>query len=212
MSAVAVAAAARRPVDRATGWTRLPVATPGLVVDLDILDRNLDEMAAIARAAGVELYPHAKTHRMAQLGVRQIEHGADGLCVAKLGEAEAFAAAGVRRLFVANPIVGEDKARRVFMSARLFDAAEAVTLNLLAAVVDAEDLDAAVEDEVAPYLSVAPGAVAEAKRLARALGPRIDAAVIEDTMDRLVRVWEGEEAAEGIAAFFEKRPPRWARG
>lgn len=106
--------------------------------------------------------------------------------------------------------MGEDKARRVFMSARLFDAAEAVTLNLLAGVVDAEDLDAAVEDEVAPYLAVAPGAVAEAKRLARALGPRIDAAVIEDTMDRLVRVWEGEEAAEGIAAFFEKRPPRWA--
>lgn len=106
--------------------------------------------------------------------------------------------------------MGEDKARRVFMSARVFDAAEAASLNLLASVVDAEDLDAAVEDEVAPYLSVAPGAVAEAKRLARALGPTIDDAVIEDTMDRLIRVWEGEEAAEGIAAFFEKRPPRWA--
>jgi len=107
--------------------------------------------------------------------------------------------------------MGEDKARRVFMSARLFDAAEAMTLNLLASVVDAEDLDAAVEDEILPYLSVAPGAVAEAKRLVRALGPRIDATVIEDTMDRLVRVWEGEEAAEGIAAFFEKRKPRWAQ-
>lgn len=109
MSAVAsVSPAAVSP----TAWTRLPVATPGLVVDLDILDRNLDEMAAIARSAGVELFPHAKTHRMARIGVRQIEHGADGLCVAKLGEAEAFAAAGVRRLFVANPIVGDDKARR----------------------------------------------------------------------------------------------------
>lgn len=104
-----------------TAWTRLPVATPGLVLDLDILDRNLDEMAAIARAAGVELYPHAKTHRMAQLGVRQIEHGADGLCVAKLGEAEAFAEAGVRRLFVANPIVGEDKARRALALHRTTD-------------------------------------------------------------------------------------------
>jgi D-serine deaminase-like pyridoxal phosphate-dependent protein len=102
-------------LDRAlseTPWTRLPVATPGLVVDLDILDRNLDEMAGIAREAGVELFPHAKTHRMAALGVRQIEHGADGLCVAKLGEAEAFADAGVRRLFVANPVVGPDKAAR----------------------------------------------------------------------------------------------------
>ncbi|MDR3470271.1 MAG: alanine racemase [Devosia sp.] len=95
-----------------TPWTQLPVATPGLVLDLDILIHNLDEMVAIARSAGIELYPHAKTHRMAKAGVLQIEHGADGLCVAKLGEAEAFAAAGVKRLFVANPIVGEDKARR----------------------------------------------------------------------------------------------------
>ena len=107
--------------ETATPWTRLPVATPGLVVDLDILDRNLDEMAAIAREAGAELFPHAKTHRMAKLGVRQIEHGADGLCVAKLGEAEAFADAGVRRLFVANPIVGADKAERALALHRRSD-------------------------------------------------------------------------------------------
>lgn len=106
--------------------------------------------------------------------------------------------------------MGEDKARRVFMSARVFDAPEAVALNLLADIFDAEDLDAAIEDEITPYLAVAPGAVAEAKKLARSLGPRIDAGVIEDSIDRLVRVWEGEEAAEGIAAFFARRSPRWA--
>ena len=106
--------------------------------------------------------------------------------------------------------MGEDKARRVFMSARIFDAAEAVTLNLLAAAVDAEDLDGAVDDEVTPYLAVGPDAVAAAKRQVRALGPRIDAGVIEDSIDRLLQVWEGEEAAEGIAAFFARRPPRWA--
>jgi len=93
-------------------WSALPVATPGLVLDLDIFDRNLDEMAAIARSAGVELWPHAKTHRMAEAGKHEIEHGATGLCVAKLGEAEAFAVAGIKRLFVANPIVGDDKAER----------------------------------------------------------------------------------------------------
>lgn len=100
--------------EAATGssWAELPVATPGLVLDLAILDHNLDEMAAIARSAGVELFPHAKTHRMAEVGLRQVAHGADGLCVAKLGEAEAFAAAGIKRLFVANPIVGADKAAR----------------------------------------------------------------------------------------------------
>ena len=105
----------------AASWSDLPVATPGLILDLDILDGNLDEMAAIARSAGVELFPHAKTHRMAQLGVHQIEHGADGLCVAKLGEAEAFADAGVKRLFIANPIFGVDKAQRALNLSRRVD-------------------------------------------------------------------------------------------
>ena len=108
--------------------------------------------------------------------------------------------------------MGEDKARRVFMSGRIFDAEEAVTLNLIARLADAEDLDACVEEEVAPYLLCAPGAVAEAKRLARALGPRIDSEVIEHSIDRLIAMWEGEEAPEGIAAFFEKRKPRWQQG
>lgn len=102
-------------------WIDLDVATPGLALDLDILDRNLDEMAQIARSAGVELFPHAKTHRMAEIGRRQVARGADGLCVAKLGEAEAFAAAGIRRLFVANPIFGAEKAQRALALARRVD-------------------------------------------------------------------------------------------
>lgn len=105
--------------------------------------------------------------------------------------------------------MGEDRARRVFMSARIFDAAEAEALNLLAYTVDPEDLDAAVEDEIAPYLATAPGAVAAAKRLIRALGPRIDPAAIELSVEALVSVWEGDEAPEGIGAFFDKRKPRW---
>ena len=105
--------------------------------------------------------------------------------------------------------MGEDKARRVFFSARLFSADEAVTLNLAARAVAPEDLDAAVEAEVAPFLLAAPGAVAAAKAQCRALGPRIDGAVIEDSIDRLVAVWEGQEAPEGIAACFDKRKPRW---
>jgi len=105
--------------------------------------------------------------------------------------------------------MGEAMARRVFMSARLFGADEAVTLGLLARAVDSADLDAAVEAEVAPYLACAPGAVAEAKALARRLGPPIDEAVIARTIEALVNRWEGDEAQEGIAAFFEKRAPGW---
>lgn len=105
--------------------------------------------------------------------------------------------------------MGEAMARRVFMSARLFKADEAVTLGLLAKAVPVADLDAAVEAEVAPYLSVAPGAVASAKALTRALGPRIDDEVIDMTIAALVAAWEGDEAPEGIAAFFDKRKPAW---
>lgn len=105
--------------------------------------------------------------------------------------------------------MGEARARRVFMSARLFGAAEAVELGLLARVVPAADLASAVEAEVVPYLSVAPGAVAAAKKLTRDLGPRLDDEVIDMTVRALVDRWEGDEAAEGISAFFDKRKPRW---
>ena len=107
--------------------------------------------------------------------------------------------------------IGEGRARAVFFSGRLFDAEEARGLGLVTRVAASEALDAVVEDEVAPYLSAAPGAVAAAKRLARALGPRIDAEVIEDTIARLADTWETPEAQAGIAAFLEKRPAPWVR-
>lgn len=106
--------------------------------------------------------------------------------------------------------MGEGFARRVFMSSRIFDAAEAEILGIIARHVDADDLDAAVEAEVAPYLSVAPNAVGAAKALARSLGTPIERQVIDDTIERLVDIWEGEEAAHGLDAFLNKTAPRWA--
>jgi len=108
--------------------------------------------------------------------------------------------------------MGEGHARRVFMSARLFGAAEAVDLGLLARAVPEADLDAAVEAEVAPYLSCAPGAVAAAKALALQLGPRIDADTIAMTIEALKARWETDEATEGISAFFDKRKAAWMTG
>ena len=105
--------------------------------------------------------------------------------------------------------MGESRARRVFMSSRLFGAAEAVELGLLAKAVPAADLAAAVEAEVLPYMACAPGAVAAAKKLTRDLGPRLDDETIDMTIGALVSRWEGDEASEGIGAFFDKRKPRW---
>lgn len=107
--------------------------------------------------------------------------------------------------------MGEAKARRVFMSARLFKAQEAVTLGLLAKAVPAEELDDAVEAEVVPYLACAPGAVARAKALTRKLGPVIDDDVIDHTISELVACWEGQEAKDGIGAFFAKEKPGWVK-
>lgn len=105
--------------------------------------------------------------------------------------------------------MGEGRARQVFMSAQLFDTQRAKELGLVSEVVSADELDEAVEKAVAPYLLTAPHAVAEAKALARYLGPKIDDETIEYTIRKLADLWEGSEAQEGIGAFFEKRKPGW---
>ena len=105
--------------------------------------------------------------------------------------------------------MGEGKARRVFMSAKIFGAAEAKDLDLIADYLPAEAVEARLEDEINPYLQVAPGAVAASKRLTRKLGPAIDDAIIEYTISALADVWEGVEAAQGIDAFLSKTPPPW---
>ncbi len=105
--------------------------------------------------------------------------------------------------------MGEGAARRVFFSARLFGAEEAVTLGLIARAVPDDALDAAVAAEVEPYLAAAPGAVAAAKRLARSLGPTIDAAVIARSIEALADTWDGAEAQAGVAAFLDRTTPPW---
>ena len=105
--------------------------------------------------------------------------------------------------------MGEASARRVFMSGRIFGAEEARDLGLIARVVAPDDLDAAVAKEVDPYLACAPGAVAAAKALTRRFGPLIGEEDIAASIDALIAQWEGQEAPEGIAAFFEKRKATW---
>ena len=95
------------------------------------------------------------------------------------------------------------------MSARLFDAPAAVHLNLLSRSVPADALDAAVEAEVTPYLSCAPGAVRDAKRLLRDLAGEVRTSDVEMAIDALALRWETAEAQEGVGAFLEKRRASW---
>lgn len=87
--------------------------TPSLVVDLDALERNIGEMAAVAGAAGVRLRPHTKTHKAPEIARMQVEAGAAGITVAKLGEAEVMADAGLEDLLIAFPLVGDRKLTRL---------------------------------------------------------------------------------------------------
>src|SRR5205823_12929497 len=87
--------------------------TPSLVIDLDTLERNIGEMAAVAREAGVRLRPHTKTHKSPEIARMQVDAGATGITVAKLGEAEVMADAGLDDLLIAYPLVGERKLGRL---------------------------------------------------------------------------------------------------
>ncbi|HLX89105.1 MAG TPA: alanine racemase, partial [Acidimicrobiales bacterium] len=84
------------------------------MVDLEVLDRNLTAMATQTNTLGVALRPHAKTHKCVEIARRQVTHGAIGLSVATIGEAEVFADAGFDDLFVAYPLwVDAARSRRV---------------------------------------------------------------------------------------------------
>jgi len=87
--------------------------TPSIVIDLDVMERNLAKAADYAKAHGLRLRPHTKTHKIPALGRRQLELGAAGLSVAKPTEAEVMAASGVKDLLIAYPVVGARKLERV---------------------------------------------------------------------------------------------------
>lgn len=80
------------------------IITPEVMIDVDVLDRNIARMASTTRARGLRLRPHAKTHKVLEIAERQLAAGAVGLTVATIGEAEVFARAGVRDIFIAYPL------------------------------------------------------------------------------------------------------------
>lgn len=94
------------------------LSTPALTIDLDVVERNLDRMANLCRQQGVGLRPHTKTHKSPDVARMQLDRGAVGLTVAKVGEAEVMAAAGLDDILVAFPVFGGDKFRRLAQLAR----------------------------------------------------------------------------------------------
>jgi D-serine deaminase-like pyridoxal phosphate-dependent protein len=86
--------------------SRLAFNTPVLVIELDVLTRNIQRMADFAADKGLKLRPHAKTHKSPEIARRQIAAGAVGACCAKIGEAEVLADDGVTQgLHITSPVV-----------------------------------------------------------------------------------------------------------
>lgn len=92
--------------------------TPCIVLDMDKVCRNLKRMADICEKNHCHLRPHTKTHKISELSQLQLDYGATGITVAKLAEAEVMAEHGIRDIFMAYPLIGEERIARAIALAR----------------------------------------------------------------------------------------------
>ncbi len=106
--------------------------------------------------------------------------------------------------------IGEQAARRYFVTAERFSAARAAALGLAHEVVPADQLDAQVGQIVAALVANGPAAVRACKQLVKdAAGREIDAALRDDTARRIADIRASAEGREGVQAFLNKREPDW---
>jgi methylglutaconyl-CoA hydratase len=106
--------------------------------------------------------------------------------------------------------MGEQAARRYFLTAERFDAAEAQRIGVAHAVVAPEALDATVAGIVKALVNNSPHAIRQAKTLVREIvGQPVDDALLRDTAGRIAAIRASTEGREGVASFLEKRKPTW---
>jgi methylglutaconyl-CoA hydratase len=106
--------------------------------------------------------------------------------------------------------MGEPSARRFFLTAEVFDAAEAYRIGFVSDIAPPEELDTEVNKVLGHLVQGGPNAMREAKRLIRDMAGRpIDDALTDETARRIAEVRASDEGQEGIASFFEKRKPGW---
>jgi len=106
--------------------------------------------------------------------------------------------------------MGEREARRYFLTAEVFDAAEAFRIGMLSLLVPVDQLDASIESLIKHLLAGGPEAHAKIKALIRAVaGRRPDDALVAETAQRIAEIRGSAEGREGIASFLEKRKAAW---
>jgi methylglutaconyl-CoA hydratase len=106
--------------------------------------------------------------------------------------------------------MGEREARRYFLTAEVFDAAEALRIGMLSLLVPVEQLDSDIDSLVRHLLAGGPEAHAKIKALIRAVaGRKPDDALVEETAKHIAEIRGSPEGKEGIASFLEKRKAAW---
>jgi D-serine deaminase-like pyridoxal phosphate-dependent protein len=102
------------------------IDTPALIVDLDIMERNIERVASFFKGKECNIRPMAKGHKTPAIAHKQIEAGARGICTAKLSEAEIMASAGIKDIFITNEIVTDYKIERLAKLSKQCDVKVAV--------------------------------------------------------------------------------------
>ena len=95
--------------------------TPAYCIDLEVMEANIRAMSGFIHERGKAWRPHAKCHKTPAIANQQLRAGAIGVTVAKVSEAEVYAAAGVRDILIANMVVGRTKLERVAALCRTVD-------------------------------------------------------------------------------------------
>jgi len=89
------------------------VDTPALLLDLDAFEGNLDRLDQSLAGFKVRVRPHSKSHKCPEIALRQMAHGAVGVCCQKVSEAETMVEGGVMNVMVSNEVVGAGKISRL---------------------------------------------------------------------------------------------------
>jgi D-serine deaminase-like pyridoxal phosphate-dependent protein len=191
-------------------WKEL--STPALTIDLDVLDRNLDRMAAYCREHSIGLRPHTKTHKTPAVARMQLDRGAVGLTVAKVGEAEVMGCVNGAELLLAYPVYGAEKLRRLAEVARKHRVlisldAEATAQELSkVAVAQGVNLGVLVEFDVGMRRCGLEAGPAVAELAAKARG--LPGLTLRGLMTYSGNIWGDDQAraaeAERVAAIVAK--------
>ncbi len=163
------------------GVSKADLPTPSLLLDLDAFEANIGRMSRHAVTAGLNLRPHAKTHKCSEIARRQLGAGAVGVCTATIREAEAMAAAGINGLLLTSEMVGVNKIHRLLRLARKHP-------DTMAVVDHAEN--AAQLDEAAQSAGLKLNVLIDVDPYGRRTGvqPGSDAVVLAEAVDSHVHL------------------------